>query len=247
MREWEDGELDQHDQVEILPSDDDEDDFAAEKRAAQASGAWSEEKGEDGCEDDSGSEEEEDPQPWQGPFFPELVQQIKDAILALGGSVFPRLDWHSPSDASWITTDKSLRCETVGDVLLLLKSSEDVASDVTGDVIKEAVDGSTEAAAAAVEERTCHLILRRWMEMRDMSEFRCFVQKGQLTGEWVLPAAADSCAALHVISRHASHMPQSPLNPERSNTLSCSRMPTRSGVQPGSSAPIDAAQTEASH
>lgn len=64
------------------------------------------------------------------PFFPALVSQIQSAMAALGGDVFPSLDWHAPTDASWISTERVAKCSTVGDILLLLKSSDKAQEEV---------------------------------------------------------------------------------------------------------------------
>ena len=67
----------------------------------------------------------------QSPYFPDFDQQIKNAIEDLGGKVFPKLNWSSPRDASWIGLNASLHCFSVQDVYLLLKSSSFISHDLT--------------------------------------------------------------------------------------------------------------------
>ncbi len=61
--------------------------------------------------------------------FPALEAALGEAIAALGGAVVPKLNWSVPRDATWVNGG-SLKCETVGDVLLLLKSSDFVLHDL---------------------------------------------------------------------------------------------------------------------
>ena len=61
------------------------------------------------------------------PRFPELEAAIEAAVGDYG-AVFPKLNWSSPRDASWILGG-SCKCTSARDVLLLLKSSDSVAHD----------------------------------------------------------------------------------------------------------------------
>lgn len=132
------------------------------------------------------NEEEEEEDDWdhcetsgcvvEGPKFEEYNNKLKEAIKKLGGSVFPKLNWSSPKDASWIALNNSLRCCTPGDVYLLLKSSTFVTHDLTSP-FKDCDD---------VNEADTHLdyylVLRRWMEINPAHEFRCFVRNKELVG-----------------------------------------------------------------
>jgi len=69
-------------------------------------------------------EEEEEPE-----SFPELEAALTAGIEALGGTVCPKLNWSVPRDAAWVNGG-TLRCETAGDVMLLLKSSDFVQHDL---------------------------------------------------------------------------------------------------------------------
>mmetsp|Transcript_26652 Transcript_26652/g.63926 ORF Transcript_26652/g.63926 Transcript_26652/m.63926 type:complete len:450 (-) Transcript_26652:637-1986(-) len=62
--------------------------------------------------------------------FPNLTDRIDSALTKLGGGgCMPKLNWSSPKDATWINCG-SLKCTKVGDVYLLLKSSDFVGFDL---------------------------------------------------------------------------------------------------------------------
>ena len=91
------------------------------------------------------------------PFFPELVERLQKAMSELGGAVFPSLDWHAPTDASWISTERVAKCQSVGDLLLLLKSSDKVQTELAepfrhctdADAAKKGAAVAADAAATA--------------------------------------------------------------------------------------------------
>ncbi|KAJ1560432.1 hypothetical protein HK405_007121 [Cladochytrium tenue] len=136
---------------------------------------------------DSGGDDEDDPPAWATiPDFPDLERDIAEAIKELGGAVFPKLNWSSPKDASWVALGGSLKCHSSGDVFLLLKSSDFVAHDLSH-AFDNCVDGvATDTAAAASAERgsTQHprfeLVLRKWYDLNPALEFRCFVRNHEL-------------------------------------------------------------------
>ncbi|XP_047497451.1 cell division cycle protein 123 homolog [Penaeus chinensis] len=110
----------------------------------------------------------------EGPKLEEFNAKVNDAIKKLGGSAFPKLNWSSPKDASWIALNKSLRCSTAGDVYLLLKSSNFVAHDLTSP-FKDCDDEPNTSI-------DYYFILRKWMEINPSNEFRCFVRNKELIG-----------------------------------------------------------------
>lgn len=67
--------------------------------------------------------------------FPTLTSQIQTALTTLGGGTrnnlgcMPKLNWSSPKDATWMNCG-TLKCTKVGDVYLLLKSSDFVGFDL---------------------------------------------------------------------------------------------------------------------
>lgn len=98
------------------------------------------------------------------PSFPELESNVEGSITTLGGAVFPKLNWSAPKDAAWISTDGTLRCTSFAEIVLLLKSSDSVAHDLTHSALSSFV-----------------LALRKFYpSLRPEMEFRCFVHRKQL-------------------------------------------------------------------
>jgi len=54
-----------------------------------------------------------------------------EIIEDFDGAVFPKLNWSSPKDATWISTTGTLKCETVSEIFLLLKSSDYITHDLS--------------------------------------------------------------------------------------------------------------------
>eukprot|EP00980_Cylindrotheca_fusiformis_P004546 scaffold965_cov93-Cylindrotheca_fusiformis.AAC.10 len=94
---------------------------------------------EDGEHDDNAAGSECSQQKQQQFHFPQLNEQIKNAIEYFGGSVIPKLNWSSPKDASWVHGG-TIQCKTPGDVYLLLKSSDFCLHDVLLQTLKECAD-----------------------------------------------------------------------------------------------------------
>uniref|UniRef100_A0A4W6F791 Translation initiation factor eIF2 assembly protein n=1 Tax=Lates calcarifer TaxID=8187 RepID=A0A4W6F791_LATCA len=65
------------------------------------------------------------------PEFPEFTSKVLEAINALGGRVFPKLNWSAPRDANWIALNSSLQCHSLSDIFLLFKSSDFITHDLT--------------------------------------------------------------------------------------------------------------------
>ncbi|KAI8346313.1 D123-domain-containing protein [Mortierella sp. GBAus27b] len=133
----------------------------------------------DSDEDEDEDEEEEAPLP----HFPVLEREIAQAIEDLGGEVFPKLNWSSPRDASWIATTNTLKCHHAADILLLLKSSDFIAHDLAHayeDCSDEA--GGQTGAGVRQQPETVQLVLRKWFDLAPSMEFRCFVRDNQLVG-----------------------------------------------------------------
>lgn len=152
-------------------------------------------------------EDETDPPELVQYSFPALNQQLSDAIEALGGSVVPKLNWSTPKDATWVN-EGSLKCQTPGDVYLLLKSSDFCLHDLQ--VYKSLVStdqtehhsGDTTTPPIRLE-----LVLRKWCNFYPSMEFRCFVRNHVLSTLW--------CQAIflfhflfcvcHFLARHLTH------------------------------------------
>eukprot|EP00039_Didymoeca_costata_P017156 m.316072 g.316072 ORF g.316072 m.316072 type:complete len:375 (-) comp16499_c0_seq13:1036-2160(-) len=128
----------------------------------------------DSDDDWSQPEDGEDTMSLPTPSFPELEDRIKEEIAALGGDVFPKLNWSAPRDAHWISPYGSLKCGGPGDVFLLFKSSEFISHDLC--MPFRACKGD---AAVDVEHMIC---LRQWRDIPTSMEFRCFVHNRRLVG-----------------------------------------------------------------
>ncbi|KAG0318667.1 hypothetical protein BGZ99_005511 [Dissophora globulifera] len=143
-------------------------------------------RGEDSDDDDDDDNEaEQDDKEAEAPipYFPGLELQITQAIDSLGGEVFPKLNWSSPRDASWIAATNTLKCHNVADIFLLLKSSDFVAHDLAH-AYEDCADEAGGVVGAGVRQRpeTVDLVLRKWYDLAPSMEFRCFVRDGELVG-----------------------------------------------------------------
>ncbi|XP_070559091.1 translation initiation factor eIF2 assembly protein-like isoform X1 [Ptychodera flava] len=110
------------------------------------------------------------------PHFPEFNSKVKDTIEELGGNVFPKLNWSSPRDATWIAFNGSLKCSCPNDVYLLLKSSDYVTHDLTKPFSGCADDGQDSI------EVQYELVLRKWRNVIEGMEFRVFVRNRNIIG-----------------------------------------------------------------
>jgi hypothetical protein len=108
------------------------------------------------------------------PYFPAVAEKIESAIAELGGRVVPKLNWSAPRDASWLLPGNTLQCRTSGEVILLLKSSDFIAHDLT-----HVFEGCSDDSPTSIEYTLC---LRKWEELQPSTEFRCFVRSHTLIG-----------------------------------------------------------------
>uniref|UniRef100_A0A1I8G5R4 Cell division cycle protein 123 homolog n=1 Tax=Macrostomum lignano TaxID=282301 RepID=A0A1I8G5R4_9PLAT len=117
-------------------------------------------------------------------LFPELKAEVESAIATLGGSAFPKLTWTAPKDARWVSFDNSLRCGSFLDVCMLLKSSDDCAHDLLRALPAcrcDCGDGIDETEHCCSRQPYGHcLLLRRWVDVPESGEFRCFWRRGRL-------------------------------------------------------------------
>ncbi|KAI1239506.1 hypothetical protein IHE44_0012631 [Lamprotornis superbus] len=116
----------------------------------------------------------------KAPEFPEFTAKVQEAIISLGGSVFPKLNWSAPRDAYWIAMNSSLKCKALSDIFLLFKSSDFITRDLT--------QPSGNAPVVILNylkyrENFNHLVLRKWCELIPGAEFRCFVKENKLLDE----------------------------------------------------------------
>ncbi|KAI6033796.1 D123-domain-containing protein [Pisolithus microcarpus] len=121
--------------------------------------------------DDDGDDERGDAATAGGDFsFPELDEQIRSVIREYTG-VFPKLNFSSPKDASWVLPASSpLKCTTPADVYILLKSSDFITHDFS---IESVFDGCRSDVLPVYE---LELVLRKWYPVDHSREVRCFVR-----------------------------------------------------------------------
>uniref|UniRef100_A0A8C3AIL9 Translation initiation factor eIF2 assembly protein n=1 Tax=Cyclopterus lumpus TaxID=8103 RepID=A0A8C3AIL9_CYCLU len=119
----------------------------------------------------SDSDAEEDV---QAPEFPEFTSKVLEAINALGGRVFPKLNWSAPRDANWIALNSSLQCDSLSDIFLLFKSSDFITHDLTQPFLVCSDQDSPDPVV------NYELVLRKWSELIPGGEFRCFVKENKL-------------------------------------------------------------------
>ncbi|KAF8631805.1 hypothetical protein AX17_005020 [Amanita inopinata Kibby_2008] len=111
--------------------------------------------------------------------FPELDEEIRKCIKEYG-AVFPKLNFSSPKDASWVLPASSpLKCTSPADVYMLLKSSDFITHDLNAESVFEGCRPSISEMAPPYE---LELILRKWYPVDSSREFRCFVRENQLLG-----------------------------------------------------------------
>ena len=131
---------------------------------------WEEETKTSNCDNETSDEVLE------RPSFPAFSVAVRAAIADLGGAVLPKLNWSAPRDASWMGLANSLRCTTLSEIILLLKSSEFVMHDLT-QPYKDCDDNDN-----SIKDETSYiLVLRRWStDLNPGSEYRCFVKNRRL-------------------------------------------------------------------
>jgi len=125
-----------------------------EKEESESDNAWEDESG------DAADEETDN-----SPNFPDLEMKIKEIIEKHEGAVFPKLNWSSPKDATWMSATGTLKCQNPYDIFLLLKSSDFINHDLSQLPPDQFV-----------------LVLRKWYNLNVSMEFRCFVKNGALIG-----------------------------------------------------------------
>uniref|UniRef100_A0A673AYF8 Translation initiation factor eIF2 assembly protein n=1 Tax=Sphaeramia orbicularis TaxID=375764 RepID=A0A673AYF8_9TELE len=110
------------------------------------------------------------------PEFPEFTSKVLEAINALGGSIFPKLNWSAPRDANWIALNSSLQCCSLSDIFLLFKSSDFITHDLTQIDLMPSMYVITSLHCVICPQ----LVLRKWSELIPGGEFRCFVKENKL-------------------------------------------------------------------
>ncbi|KAF7346256.1 hypothetical protein MSAN_01852800 [Mycena sanguinolenta] len=127
-------------------------------------------------EDDDDSEDEDEPR--RRFAFPELDAQIRDCIRTYG-AVFPKLNFSSPKDASWVLPQSSpCKCTSPSDVYMLLKTSDFITHDLSAESVFEGCSSS----GSSSEPYELELVLRKWYPVDRSRELRCFVRQNTLIG-----------------------------------------------------------------
>lgn len=138
---------------------------------------------EDEADEDEDNEDEDDRQEFA---FPELDARIREAVREYG-AVFPKLNFSSPKDASWLLPSSSpLKCTAPADVYILLKSSDFITHDLSTDIVFEGCEEtSLDVITTGRAQETPYeleLVLRKWYAIDRSREIRCFVRNGALIG-----------------------------------------------------------------
>ena len=109
--------------------------------------------------------------------FPDFSQTVQNHMNSFGGDVFVKLNWSCPKDATWVAFNNNLKCSTLSQLYLLLKSSDFVAHDLTQPFIdcEDWHEGSE-----GTEEVAYHLVLRQWVDVNPGTELRVWVSDDEV-------------------------------------------------------------------
>ena len=66
----------------------------------------------------------------QRPEFAAFDTELREAVAAVGGAAFVKLNWSAPADVRWLSLGRALRCQTPEEVHLLLRSSGRLQRDL---------------------------------------------------------------------------------------------------------------------
>lgn len=127
---------------------------------------------------DGSSDSDEDTKPVSFDF-PDFEAAVLEAIESLGRAVLPKLNWSAPKDAKWLFN--TLRCQTPHEIFTLLKASDFVAHDLCH-CFDDCSDRSSAADAMSSGFEGATLALRRWRDIDESAEFRCFVAADHIHG-----------------------------------------------------------------
>jgi len=120
--------------------------------------------------------------------FADFELDVANAIEELKGEVAPKFAWSAPKDAVWVSAGNTMKCRNVDEVVMLLKSSDSVAHDLTEaygacrDYSNQGEEGESEEERAIRQHGTTALALREWFDLNPSMEFRCFVKNKNLIG-----------------------------------------------------------------
>ena len=107
--------------------------------------------------------------------FPEFSRELSEHLGQYVGKVFIKLNWSAPKDATWMVLNRDLKCSSLSQIYLLLKSSDFIAHDLS-QPFKDCEDASGES----LTEVNYSLVVRRWEDINPGTEFRCWISGGSL-------------------------------------------------------------------
>jgi len=86
----------------------------------------------------------------------------------------------------WVAPTKTLKCNTLEEIYLLLKSSDRIAKDLN--IVKSSKDCENSLPFC--------LVLKQWRDINPCTEFRCFVIDNELIGNLSLSFLFLNCQIL---------------------------------------------------
>ena len=101
--------------------------------------------------------------------FPDFCRTVQKLISEFGGDVFIKLNWSAPKDATWVAFNNNLKCSSLSQLYLLLKSSDFIAHDLTQPFSECEDDIERDNNIENVEY---NLVLRQWEDINPGTEFR---------------------------------------------------------------------------
>ncbi len=102
-----------------------------------------------------------------------------DSINNLGGAVFVKLNWSAPIDATWVNNN-SAKCQSSDEVFCLIKSSDRIIFDL------EKMYNLCIPPSSKRSPTKQYIVLRKWANLTPSMEFRLFIYKNRLTGEFMI-------------------------------------------------------------
>jgi hypothetical protein len=107
--------------------------------------------------------------------FPELEHEIERILEAFNRETFIKTNWSAPLDATWMNGG-TLKCQSINDIYLLLKSSDRISCDLENmfDLLNDNLSR---------EPNEVVLVIRKWGNLIPSMEFRLFVYEHRLVGK----------------------------------------------------------------
>lgn len=117
------------------------------------------------------------------PDFAHFDKQLEHILKEnFSNRAFIKLNWSSPKDAYWSLN--KLCCERLSDIYILLKSSDFISHDLNS-AFSDCVDAS-HMKSTIIDNFKYFLVLKQWVNVNPSMEFRCFVHKHKLVGNFYM-------------------------------------------------------------